>query len=422
MGSALIVGAGIVIASAVGPANEWRLAFRMPKNNSVVDRSQVVRSEGGVPGSVVYVPQPEVVRVPVPLSEQLIKKPAPPPPAVGPQKPKLVATFKPRQQKIPGGVTGGGEPWMAIPAVKSETPRNTGLPGTQTNIVNSGPTESAAPMRDSVTVTKGTDGWNKVEVTKGIDPKSVPTTLDVHDSQLHLFETAAQTQGRMATAIQDMANGNAGAMQSLFHDIADAEAAAHKTRPMVVRSSPRFRFYGTRGVSASSGSIDPRLLQDDKEQSEARELSEFAGVDRYVELLSRGQDTAATEYFETYVRENKEDGRAQAVYGLQQLAAKKYEAGLNHLAQACNFGASAWSVPLNMKELGISEAAVAEALGKLMGQKEQTKGKSQAIGMAAAAQAAGRQDAAKRLLDVAIRQGMDPAEAANLAGLWKIRK
>ncbi len=424
MGVALIVGSGIVIASAVGPANEWRLAFRMPRDTSIVDRSQVVRSEGGVPGSVVWTPQPEVVRVPVPLSEQLMKKPAPlpPPPALGPQKPKVVAMLKSRPRKIPRGVTGGGEPWMAIPAVKGEAPRNTSLPGTALQIVNSGPTESAMPMRDSVTVTKGTDGWNKVELTKGIGPKTVPTTMDVHDSQVHLFETATQTQQRMSSAIQDMANGNAAAMQALYHDIADAEAAANKTRPMVVRSTQRFRFYGTGGVNTRRGPIDPRLMENDKEKAEAQELAKFVGVDRYAELRSRDRATEANEYFENYVKEHKEDGRAHAVYGLKQLAARKFDSGLSHLAQACRFSAAAWTVPLNLKELGISEAAVADAVGKLMSQKEQAKGASEAIGMAAAAQAVGRMDASKRLLDVAIGHGMDPTEVANLAGLWKFDK
>ena len=474
MGSALIVGAGIVIASAVGPANEWRLAFHMRPDTSVVDRSQVLRSEGGVPGSVVWQPQPEVVRVSVPLSEQLMKKPMPPSPTGWKQKPSLVNPPRPPAERRPAPpipivvITPPREPDhdMAIPTNTSPVPPSTTQQTGEVRLRNDGPTESATPKRLEVETIKGTDGWNKVTTTEtgfvttnperataidkqraekeapfigkphavvyvNIDPRDpdssmtpmkTTTTMDVHDSQLHLFETAAQTQGRMSTAIQDMANGNAAAMQSLYHDIANAEAAANKTRPSVVHSTQRFRFFGTRGVSPSRGPIDPRLMEDEKEKVEAEELAKFVGVDRYVELLSRDQAAAATEYFELYVRENKEDGRTQAVYGLQQLAAKKYDAGLNHLAQACKFGASAWTVPLNLKELGISEAAVAESLGKLMGQKEQSKGVSQALGMAAAAHVVGRTDASKKLLDVAINQGMDPAEAANLAGLWKIRK
>ncbi len=422
MGSALIVGAGIVIASAVGPANEWRLAFHVRPDTSVVDRSQILRTESGVPGSVVLTQQPEVVRMRVPLSEQLIKKPVPPAPVTAPQSPKPRAVPDAPRRSQTGGMQGGIDPWMAIPAVESEAPRNTSLPGSETQIVNSGPTESAVPMRDSVTVTRGTDGWNKVEVTSGIGPNTAPKTMDVHDSQLHLFETAAQSQSRMSTAIQDMANGNASAMQALYRDIANAEAAANKTIPVVVRSTQRSRMFGNRGVGSTPGPIDPRLMEDEKAKAEAEKLSKLVGVDRYSELLARNQASAAAQYFDFYVRDNKEDGRAQAVFGLQQLAAKKHDSGLAHLAQACKFSASAWTAPLNLKELGISEAAVAESLGRLMARKEQTKGVAEAVGLAATAHAVGRPEAASRLLDVAVQQGMDPTEAANLAGLWKINK
>lgn len=474
MGSALIVGAGIVIASAVGPANEWRLAFHVRSDSGIVDRSQVLRSEAGVPGSVVWRPEPDVVRVRVPLSEQLIKKPVPPAPAGTKVRPLLVNPPRPPAERRPAPpipivvITPPKEPDhdMAIPTNTSPVPPSTTQQTGELGIRTDGPTESATPQRVEVETTKGADGWNKVTTTKtgfvtsnperaaaidkqraekeapfidkphaavyvNIDPRDpdssmtpmkTTSTVDVHDSQLHLFETAAQTQGRMSTAIQDMANGDASAMQSLFHDIANGEAAANKTRLSVVHSTQRYRFYGNRGVSSGPGPIDPRLMEDDKQRAEAAELSKFVGVERYVELRARDQATVASEYFNQYVRENKQDGRAQAVYGLQQLAAKKYEIGLSHLAQACKFSATAWATPLNLKELGISEAAVADSLGKLMGQKEQAKGVDQAIGMAAASFAVGRPEAAKRLLDVAISQGMDAAEVANLAGLWKIRK